>query len=75
MARALAREFAAPLVASTVSRLLVDLNRSAAHRSVFSEATRAAPAALRATILERHYRPYRARRAASWRARSRAVGA
>jgi predicted N-formylglutamate amidohydrolase len=61
MARALAREFAAPLVSSTVSRLLVDLNRSVSQRSVFSEATRAAPAELRAAILDRHYRPYRER--------------
>lgn len=61
MARALAREFKAPLVASTVSRLVVDLNRSIGHRSAFSEATRAAPAQVRAAILDRHYRPYRAR--------------
>jgi predicted N-formylglutamate amidohydrolase len=59
-ARALARAFDAPLVVSTVSRLLVDLNRSIGHRQLFSPPVRAAPAALRAAILRRHYFPYRA---------------
>ena len=40
MARALANSFGAPLVASTVSRLLVDLNRSVGHPRLFSAATR-----------------------------------
>lgn len=61
MARDLARAFRAPLVFSTISRLLVDLNRSIGHPRLFSEATRTAPAKLRATIIERHYQPYRAR--------------
>ena len=60
MARTMARAFAAPLVAATVSRLLVDLNRSIGHPRLFSEATRAAPPELRAAIVERHYLPYRA---------------
>ena len=59
MAKALARDFGAPLVAATVSRLLVDLNRSLGHRHVFSPMTRAAPAALRARIVDEHYRPHR----------------
>jgi predicted N-formylglutamate amidohydrolase len=59
MAKALASAFAAPLVASTVSRLLIDLNRSIGHPQLFSAATRAAPAQTRAQIVERHYRPYR----------------
>ncbi len=42
MGRALAAAFAAPLVASTVSRLLVDLNRSVGHTRLHSEATRKA---------------------------------
>src|SRR5664280_2584857 len=46
MARALATEFAAPLVASTVSRLLVDLNRSIGHPCLYFEATRNAPSVL-----------------------------
>ena len=60
MAKALARAFGAPLVTSTISRLLVDLNRSIGHPQLFSAATRRAPAALRAKIVEQHYQPYRA---------------
>ena len=60
MARALASAFRAPLVTSTVSRLLIDLNRSIGHPHLFSAATRSAPASLRAEIVERHYRAYRA---------------
>jgi predicted N-formylglutamate amidohydrolase len=60
MARALSAAFEAPLVSSTVSRLLIDLNRSIGNPAVFSAATRAVPADLRATIVEQHYRPYRA---------------
>jgi len=60
VARELARAFDAPLVVSTVSRLLVDLNRSIGHRQLYSPAIRAAPVALRAEILRRHYLPYRA---------------
>jgi len=60
MARALAKRFAAPLVASTVSRLLVDLNRSVGHPRLYSEATRKAPAEVRQSILQHYYQPYRA---------------
>ena len=60
MARAMAAAFRAPLVTSTVSRLLVDLNRSIGHPRLFSAATRSVPAKLRAEIVDRHYRPYRA---------------
>lgn len=59
MARALARAFTAPVVTSTVSRLLIDLNRSIGHPRLFSIATRSVPAALRSKIVEQHYRPYR----------------
>jgi predicted N-formylglutamate amidohydrolase len=59
MANALAAAFRAPLVSSTVSRLLVDLNRSIGHPRLFSEATRCAPPRLRSEIVDRHYRPYR----------------
>jgi predicted N-formylglutamate amidohydrolase len=59
MAKALASGFGAPLVASTVSRLLIDLNRSIGHPQLFSVVTRAAPAQSRAQIVEQHYRPYR----------------
>lgn len=60
MARALAGAFAAPLVVSTVSRLLVDLNRSIGHPRLHFEAIRKAPAAMRQEILRRYYAPYRA---------------
>ena len=59
MAKALASDFAAPLVASTISRLLIDLNRSIGHPQLFSAVTRPAPAQTRAQIVEHHYRPYR----------------
>ena len=62
-ALATAREFAAALdaelVYSTTSRLLVELNRSAHHRQLFSEITRALPAAERERVLARYYFPYR----------------
>jgi predicted N-formylglutamate amidohydrolase len=61
MAKALASAFAAPLVASTVSRLLIDLNRSIGHPQLFSAVSRTAPAQTRAKIVEQHYRPYRVR--------------
>jgi len=60
MARSLAGALKAPLVASTVSRLLIDLNRSIGHPQLFSAATRGVPAKLRARIVEQHYWPYRA---------------
>jgi predicted N-formylglutamate amidohydrolase len=60
MATALADTFRAPLVASTTSRLLIDLNRSIGHPQLFSEATRGAPAEARVQIVDEHYRPYRA---------------
>jgi predicted N-formylglutamate amidohydrolase len=59
MAKALARAFKARLVTSTVSRLLVDLNRSIGHPRLFSPATRSAPAKVRAKLVEQHYLPYR----------------
>lgn len=59
MARQLARAVRAPLVASTISRLVVDLNRSTGHPQHFSAATRSVPAPLRAKIVARHYLPYR----------------
>jgi predicted N-formylglutamate amidohydrolase len=62
-ALATARDFAASLTAelvySTTSRLLVDLNRSAHHKQVFSEVTRTLPAGERQHILSRYYFPYR----------------
>jgi predicted N-formylglutamate amidohydrolase len=59
MARQLAAALHAPLVAATISRLVVDLNRSLSNRNVWSGATRRLPAAAKARIAERHYMPYR----------------
>ena len=59
VARVLATELTAPLVAATVTRLLVDLNRSPGHRTLHSEVTRDLPAQELARIVEAHYRPHR----------------
>ena len=59
LARALARAFDAPLVASTTTRLLIDLNRSLGHRQSFSATTRRLPAAVRGQIVARWYLPHR----------------
>jgi predicted N-formylglutamate amidohydrolase len=59
--RTLARGLHAPLLAATVSRLLVDLNRSVGHPHHFSALTRALPADARARIVERYWRPHRDR--------------
>lgn len=61
MAKELASACRAPLVASTVSRLLVDLNRSIDHPQLFSAVTRAASTETRTQIVEQCYLPYRER--------------
>ena len=58
MARSLARALNAPLVAATVSRLLIDLNRPIGHPRLYSEITRKAPADIRAEIARLYYQPY-----------------
>jgi predicted N-formylglutamate amidohydrolase len=59
LARDLARAFDAPLVASTVTRLLVELNRSPGHPQLYSEVTRDLPRSEKARIVARYYEPYR----------------
>lgn len=59
MAHELASAFDAPLVATTVSRLLVENNRSPHHRTTFSEYTRDVSRSEKERILERYYTPYR----------------
>lgn len=59
MANDLATAFAAPLMTATVSRLLVDLNRSIGHPRLFFEVVRDAPTELRQRILTHYYLPYR----------------
>ncbi len=61
LARRLAGALGAPLFYATVSRLVIDLNRSLGHPRLYSEATRPASPAVRREILERHYLPYRRR--------------
>ncbi len=60
MARDLARRLHAPLLHATVSRLLVDLNRSVGHPHLHAEVIRQLPQAQRQQILARYYLPYRA---------------
>jgi predicted N-formylglutamate amidohydrolase len=59
-AREFARAFAAPLVYSTTSRLLIELNRSPHHGDLFSRVTNGLPPQERESIVRRYYRPYRA---------------
>jgi len=59
VARRLARALGAPLLASQVTRLLVDPNRSLHHPRLFSSATRQLPPEELARILARHYHPHR----------------
>lgn len=59
VARQLARAFAAPLHAATISRLVVDLNRSPDHPRVFSEFTRDLAPAARQRLLAQWHRPHR----------------
>jgi len=67
LAGTLAKGLGAPMLRATVTRLLVDLNRSAYNPKVFSEVTRALPRADRERLLERFHRPHwdRARAAVS----------
>jgi predicted N-formylglutamate amidohydrolase len=58
-ARDLAHALGAPLVASTVSRLLVELNRSPGRQFRNSPVMRAAGKAMREEVCRRYYLPYR----------------
>ena len=60
MARQMAAAFEAPLVASTVTRLLVDLNRSISHPRLHADTVRTTAHEERQRILAEHYLPYRA---------------
>lgn len=59
MARELALALNAPLFVSTISRLLVDLNRSIGHPQLFSEITKPVSAGIRREIMMHYYLPYR----------------
>lgn len=58
LARVLADRFDAPLVSATVTRLLVDLNRSPHNPRVFSFVTRHLPRSERTALLERYHAPH-----------------
>lgn len=58
MGRAFARALRAPLISSTCTRLLVDLNRSDRGRARFSFVTRDLPVHERREILAEHYLPH-----------------
>jgi predicted N-formylglutamate amidohydrolase len=58
LARELARRLDAPLVSATLTRLLVDLNRSPHNPRVFSSFTRGLPRAERRALLERFHVPH-----------------
>lgn len=49
----------APLITSTVSRLVIDLNRSLGSKTVFSEITKQLSEERKKEIIERYYFPYR----------------
>jgi len=59
MAQELAVALDGSLVSATVSRLLVDLNRSIGHPQLFSATTRRLAPPIREEILAQYYRPYR----------------
>lgn len=59
VARRLSRTLGAPLRASTVSRLLVDLNRSVGHPRLWSEFSRCLDLEERERLLSRYYFPHR----------------
>jgi len=59
LARAMAEQTGAPLLANTISRLVVDCNRSLGHAQLFSEFTRGLAREERKRLLELHYYPHR----------------
>jgi len=59
LARAFARRLQAPLHFATVTRLLVELNRSKGHRALFSAITKSLPQKERETLVRDYYLPYR----------------
>ncbi len=61
LARTLAARLRAPLVSSSVSRLVVELNRSVGHRALVSAVTRGLAPREKSAVLNRYYHPYRRR--------------
>ncbi len=61
VAKVLGHRFGVPVIASTVTRLLVDLNRSVGHPRLWSEFSSVLGPAERERTLAKHYFPYRQR--------------
>ncbi|MGE5526059.1 MAG: N-formylglutamate amidohydrolase [Rhodospirillaceae bacterium] len=59
LARELARACSAPLVYSTTSRLLIELNRSPGHRRLYSDVTRGLSPDEKKELFAHYYLPYR----------------
>jgi len=59
LAKSLARSLGAPLLQTETSRLVVDLNRAARSRTLFSEYTRTLGRDEREALLREYYDPYR----------------
>ena len=59
VAESMAGQLSVPLFSSKTSRLLVELNRSIGHPSLFSEFTAILPVADRQEIINRYWQPYR----------------
>ncbi len=59
LGRAFQRTWSAPLFATTVSRLLVETNRSVGHRQLFSEFSRALSPEEKQSVLGEYYFPHR----------------
>lgn len=59
VAERLARRLRCPLFVTTVTRLVVDVNRSLDHPRLFSEFSRDLPQPVKDELLERHWFPYR----------------
>jgi len=59
VATKLATGLRAPLFFSTITRLLIDSNRSSCHKTLFSEFSRPLPPKERQIVAQRHYTPHR----------------
>lgn len=59
VARHLAGMLQCPLTEASVSRLLIDCNRSLTHRNCFSDVSRTLSAAKKNTLISAYYHPYR----------------
>jgi len=61
LAKLVAREFKAPLHFTTISRLLIEQNRSIGHPRLFSPVTKSLNCSTKNRLIETYYTPYRTR--------------